>query len=178
LAVPGRKINGRPAPETVLPVSLSVIFRLIGIQPVFAHRQPKTGVNAMYPIPSKTSLHFPWAEVLKALAELRQASSVRPLYGNETGPGLWLVGDEGVYLMPNTTLKARTIVYARECNPTALDFDTWWANKRVTFGGDDGVEFIALTHIDRIAAELETLIKAPQYLFINISPDQFTIGIR
>src|SRR3984885_946579 len=75
-------------------------------------------------------LHFPWADVSKALDEVRSATGIRPLYGTDTGPGLWLVGDQGVYLMPNTTGTKRTIVYARECDPTKLDFETWRANMR------------------------------------------------
>jgi hypothetical protein len=45
--------------------------------------------------------------------------------GEITGKGLWLVGDQGVYLMPNTDGKTRTIAYARECDPTKLEFDEW-----------------------------------------------------
>jgi hypothetical protein len=43
-------------------------------------------------------------------------------------------------------------VLERECDPTRLDFDTWWANKRASFGGDDGVEFFELAAIQRFAA--------------------------
>ncbi|MGF6870587.1 DUF3085 domain-containing protein [Paraburkholderia sp. MM5477-R1] len=108
-------------------------------------------------------LHFPVDQVRKAIEELDSAQTARTLYETETGKGLWLVGDQGVYLMPNTTdgtlAKARQegepafIVYARECDPKKLDFDTWWANKRASFGGDDGVDFIAL-------AELRSLLVA------------------
>ena len=122
-------------------------------------------------------LHFPWAEVSKALDEVRNAANVRPLYGTDTGPGLWLVGDQGVYLMPNTTGKERTIVYACECDPTKLDFETWWANKRRSFGGDDGVEFIGLKEIDRLAAPFRTTNRRPRHLRIEISPETFSLEI-
>jgi Protein of unknown function (DUF3085) len=70
-------------------------------------------------------------------------SEVHELYGGNTGAGFWLVGDEGVYLMHNGASKTpATVVYAEECNPKTLPFDEWWAAKRATFGGDDGVEFI------------------------------------
>ena len=126
-------------------------------------------------------LHFPWAKVAKALAEVRTGTDVRTLYGAVTGPGLWLVGDEGVYLMPNTKAKARTIVYARECDPTKLDFETWWANKRRGFGGGDGIEFIDIKDIDRIAAAFvkDNHKKLPLRLFyIDISEENFTIGVQ
>src|SRR5262245_55604034 len=107
-------------------------------------------------------LHFPWNEIEMALQEVRTAATARPLYGKDTGKGLWLVGDEGVYFMPNTTdgihHKCRSksdpllVVYARECDPNKLAFDTWWANKRASFGGDDGVEFLELADIEKFAA--------------------------
>lgn len=124
-----------------------------------------------------TKLHFAWAEVSKTLDEVRNATSVRPLYKTDTGPGLWLVGDEGVYLMPNTTATERTIVYARECDPTKLDFETWWANKQVSFGGDDGVEFIDLKGIDTLATTFRTGKRHPRYLVIAITPERFSIEI-
>jgi Protein of unknown function (DUF3085) len=122
-------------------------------------------------------LHFPWAEVSKALGELRTAPGIRTLYGTTTGPGLWLVGDQGVYLMPNTTATKRTIVYARECDPTKLDFETWWANKDASFGGDDGVEFIYLNDIDELVGVYGTTNREPRYLRIEISPEKFSLAI-
>src|ERR1700733_869556 len=122
-------------------------------------------------------LHFPWADVSKALDEVRSATGIRPLYGTDTGPGLWLVGDQGVYLMPNTTGTKRTIVYARECDPTKLDFETWWANKRASFGGDDGVEFVDLKDIERMAAPFQAAKKRPRYLRIEIAPERFSLEI-
>ena len=123
-------------------------------------------------------LHFPWTKVAKALAEVRTATNIRPLYGAVPGPGLWLVGDEGVYLMPNITSKACNIVYARECDPTKLDFETWWINKRRGFGGDDGIDFIPLEDVASIAAEfLEKQSKNPRFLGIDISEEHFTISV-
>lgn len=121
-------------------------------------------------------LHFPWNEIEKAMEEVRTASAPRPLYGEETGKGLWLVGDHGVYFMPNTTdgihHKARQkdekmlAVYAKECDPNKLDFDTWWNNKGASFGGDDGVEFFALAEIEKFGTE------KPKYLVAEFTPEQ------
>jgi hypothetical protein len=58
-------------------------------------------------------------------------------------PGLWLVGDQGVYLCANGKLppgEPPFVVYSEQCHPGG-DFD-WWDYKRRHFGGDDGVEFI------------------------------------
>jgi hypothetical protein len=125
-------------------------------------------------------LHFPWNEIEKALHELRTATTVKPLYGDNTGKGLWLVGDEGVYFMPNTTdgihHKTRTkgdkllAVYARECDPTKLAFDTWWVNKRASFGGDDGVEFFRLADIEQFAHA------KPKCLIVEFTPTQIILS--
>jgi hypothetical protein len=70
-----------------------------------------------------------------------------PYYGTRPGegekPGLWLVGDQGVYIMSNGRLPegARALlIYSEQCHP-AGDID-WWDYKRRHFGGDDGIEFI------------------------------------
>lgn len=73
---------------------------------------------------------------------------------SEARAGLWLVGDEGVYVMSSGKLAEGCkpfVVYAEECDPkTNPDY---WHYKRLHFGGDDGVDFIDAT-------ELETLIVA------------------
>jgi hypothetical protein len=106
---------------------------------------------------------------------------------SKTGKGLWLVGDQGVYLMPNTTDGPRAasrkpgdgnfVVYARECDPTKLEFDTWWANKRASFGGDDGVEFIAMADIEQLIAGRSPAGAVADHLFIDITASQFSIGV-
>jgi hypothetical protein len=121
-------------------------------------------------------LHFPWPEVTKALDEVRAATIIQPLYGNITGKGLWLVGDEGVYLMPNTEGTTRTIAYAKECDPTKLEFDDWWSVKRATFGGDDGVEFISIEEIDRISAGQPGA--QPESLCITFTPNRMKISMQ
>jgi len=119
-------------------------------------------------------LHFPWPEVAKALDEVRAATVVRTLYDRVTGKGLWLVGDDGVYLMPNTEGTTRTIAYAKECDPTKCD--DWWQVKRATFGGDDGVEFISIEEIDRLSAGRTGA--QPLSLCINFTPTRMTISMQ
>lgn len=121
-------------------------------------------------------LHFPWPEGAKALDEVRAATIVRPLYEQVTGKGLWLVGDQGVYLMPNTVGETRTIAYAKECDPTKCEFDDWWNVKRATFGGDDGVEFISIEEIERISSSPSGAL--PETLSINLTSTRMTISMR
>ena len=99
-----------------------------------------------------TKLTFDAAIVKQLIADAKTAKDHRLAFGQtKREPGLWLVGDEGVYLMSNgiPVLKRirsdETIVaYAHECNPKKMPFNTWWEAKSFTFGGDDGVEFIPL----------------------------------
>ncbi|MBY0561507.1 MAG: DUF3085 domain-containing protein [Hyphomicrobium sp.] len=75
--------------------------------------------------------------------------------GRHKEPGLWLVGDTGVYLMSNgdpmlpdpKQPKRSLVAYAHECNPETMAFDDWWDAKRASFGGDDGVEFVPLASV-------------------------------
>ena len=70
-----------------------------------------------------------------------------PYYGTRLGEGekrgLWLVGDEGIYLMSNGKLaegKRPLVVYSDECHP--MGNADWHDYKRRHFGGDVGIEFI------------------------------------
>lgn len=130
-------------------------------------------------------LHFPVKEIQKGIEELKTAKTTPERYDwdlQKTVPselGFMLVGDQGVYLMPNTrdgkhNAKRKKddglfVTYANECDPTKLEFDVWWENKNRSFGGDDGAEFIALNELESIVA------KAKQHLVIELSATQFAI---
>lgn len=113
-------------------------------------------------------LRFKKSTVIEALAHCRTGKP-STLYDIETGPGLWLVGDEGIYLMSNGTLENRPIVFAEECNPNTMSFDEWWEAKRCSFGGDDGVEFISPGDVEPILAQCDA------YLVIDITPDFYAL---
>jgi len=119
-------------------------------------------------------LHFPWHAVEQTLETLRTAGAVRTLYDQDTDKGFWLVGDQGVYLMPNT-VSTEPVIYARECDPVKLDFDTWWQNKRASFGADDGVEFLPMEVIENLAAALP---EKPQFLVVVPKENTITIGFK
>ena len=70
-----------------------------------------------------------------------------PYYGTRPAkgerPGLWLVGDQGVYILSNGNLAEghkALVDYCEECHPVGNP--EWWDYKRRWFGGDDGIEFI------------------------------------
>ncbi|WP_152017463.1 MULTISPECIES: DUF3085 domain-containing protein [unclassified Bosea (in: a-proteobacteria)] len=77
--------------------------------------------------------------------------------GQNERPGLWLVGDEGVYIMSNGKLaedQRPLVVYAQECDPkTNPDY---WHYKRQHFGGDDGVEFLDAIMLGKLIAAAPT----------------------
>jgi hypothetical protein len=134
-----------------------------------------------------STLHFPWSGIIELLYELRHGTTVKPLHATDTGKGLWLVGDQGVYLMANTSdgPRARTrptdqphfVVYARQCDPHKLPFDTWWSSKRMTFGGDDGVEFIPVAEIESLLGNPPPGGRFPLWLTIKFAPQTFTVGL-
>ena len=74
-------------------------------------------------------------------------------------PGLWLVGDQGVYLMSNgkpallvdPADTRHVVAHAAEANP-AGGVEAWWDVKRAAFGGDDGVVFLELSFAEGLLA--------------------------
>jgi hypothetical protein len=108
-------------------------------------------------------LCFNLRKVKTLLQHAAAAPASKALYDEPTGPGLWLVGDNGIYLMSNGSppllhphQDARHVVaYARECDPTRMDFDDWRAVKNASFGGDDGVEFLPLPDLQSAVAGSE-----------------------
>ena len=97
--------------------------------------------------------HFELEKIQGLIAVTEAATLFRPTWGQEgkIPPGLWLVGDRGIYLMSNRQLPetqtettvAGPIVYAIETNPDKGD--DWLDEKRRIFGGDDGCEFLDLS---------------------------------
>ncbi|KAA3448178.1 DUF3085 domain-containing protein [Mesorhizobium sp. SARCC-RB16n] len=66
-----------------------------------------------------------------------------PYYGEGEIPGLWLVGDQGVYMISNGKLADSDrplVIYSDECHPVGNP--DWFHYKTRHFGGDDGIEFI------------------------------------
>ncbi|MBO9126296.1 MULTISPECIES: DUF3085 domain-containing protein [Rhizobium/Agrobacterium group] len=107
-------------------------------------------------------LSFPLTSVRAVIARGRADAEAnggfRDLYyglrpGKDEKPGLWLVGDHGVYLMSNGKLldgAKPLVVYAEECDPSTND--DWFDVKRRTFGGDDGVDFIDAEQLEPMMA--------------------------
>lgn len=100
-----------------------------------------------------------------------------PHYGFDPGkddkPGLWLVGDQGVYIMSNGKLieSARPlIIYSEECHPVGNP--DWWGYKRRHFGADDGIQFLD-------ADELVRVINGPAFAtHLSIRLTKTSISLR
>lgn len=68
-------------------------------------------------------------------------------------PGLWLVGDHGVYILSNGKAAdggRPLVIYAEECDPRKNE--DWFEVKRRTFGGDDGVDFLSAESLEALFA--------------------------
>lgn len=131
------------------------------------------------------NLHFPWKNLAPLFEEIDTATTARELYGAVTGKGFFIVGDDGVYLMANTTdgihhsaKDKPLVVYARECDPTKLDFDTWWAAKQASWGGDDGVEYLEAEDIRAMGKNPPEPGMIPADLVIEFTGDQMAIGVE
>lgn len=86
--------------------------------------------------------------------------------------GLWLVADQGVYLMSNGNpsllveegKSTNIVAYAAESDPTAgSEFDDWYEAKHSIMGGDDSVTTLPITMFDPVLA---------------VSPDDATLKIK
>lgn len=90
----------------------------------------------------------------------------------EARAGVWLVGDEGVYLLSNGKLadgQRALVVYAEECDPKSNP--DYWHYKRRHFGGDDGVDFLDASELERLIAA------APDATHLRIVMDDTSMSL-
>ena len=131
-----------------------------------------------------TKLRFPGDKVLELIQDARNSNKHymtmlqryerfgvdAPVPGEEDhGPaGLWLVKDEGIYLMSNSFPKRGGPLYARGYGKNAD-----WDAVRAAAGGDDFVEFIDITPV------LEAALAGPgTFEFeIDLSPEAMDISV-
>ena len=123
---------------------------------------------------SVTAIH---AVITRGRIDARMNGGFRnPHYGLAPGkdekPGVWLVGDEGVYIMSNGKLadgQRSFVIYAEECDPkTNPDY---WHYKRQYFGGDDGIDFL---NAELILRSIEAQSSAT-HLTIEMTDDSMAI---
>ncbi len=121
--------------------------------------------------------------VQQLLDDSKNAKEWRLAYGEysdkkEAQPGLWLVGDQGVYLMSNSkdgvhkpTSSAENpehlVAYAHQCDPNGGN--DWYSNKRSAFGGDDGVEFLEAGFIEAALANAKN-----GKMSLNVTPSRIS----
>lgn len=109
----------------------------------------------------------------------RQWAEEEDIDATKIPPGLWLVGDEGIYLMSNgkehpkdAMTGKNAVVYAEECNP-AMDPDKWWYVKQTSFGGDDGCDFL-----DALSIQNACDATAPDpRMWIDVKPNSIRMPI-
>jgi hypothetical protein len=133
------------------------------------------------------TIHFSLEEMKPLMDHARSCTEWGATYaGPATGPGLWLVGDHGIYLMSNgkphqhqpgaASPDSSLVVYAEECNPDT-DPDGWWDAKVSYYGGDDGSDTIDLKDIDSLLQTAKELGVTPKRFAINIRPSNFKLGL-
>jgi hypothetical protein len=133
-----------------------------------------------------STLHFDLAQVMPLIDHAKSCTEWGATYaGPAKGPGLWLVGDRGVYLMsngkphlqkPGAEPDHSIVVYAEECNPDK-DPDGWWDAKQAYYGGDDGFDTILIADIDHLLARAKKLNVTPKQLTVFLSETQFRLGL-
>lgn len=95
-------------------------------------------------------LTFDGASVKELYEHAKSCAHYRKVYGEDKGPGLFLVHDQGVYLMSGgiphlehpDCPENHKVAYAKGCNP---EKDRgWWEEAKSLVGGDDFAEHIPI----------------------------------
>jgi hypothetical protein len=120
-----------------------------------------------------STLRFKMAEVRKQIEHARTSATHKKSWGQEVGAQLWLVKDDGIYLMsngdphPTKGEKSLSVVYAKGYDPEK-DQDVW-DKSREAVSGDDFVEHLSL-------AELEPFLKGtPKNLIVRFGKKNISI---
>ena len=122
-------------------------------------------------------LKFRKSRVMGVLSdEARSNPRPQPYCDGHAEPehGILLVGDEGVYLMPNGRHEdegtgCEDPCYAEGITPSCVD---WYDEKCNTFGGDDGAIFIPLYDAWRWAESTNGI-----FCKLRISPDSMEVDM-
>ena len=115
-------------------------------------------------------LHFNARQIKAQLEHSKNAKEHKETFENpeSKAPGLWLVGDEGVYFMSNGVGQRPDVAYAHEANANKMEYDDFRWAKEQACGGDDGVDYIPA---DLIENWLKTAKR--NKLYIDMTPDSF-----
>jgi len=114
-------------------------------------------------------LHFQRSIVLQIAAHARESArhkqSIDERYHCDPAqPALWLVNDNGIYLMSNGDpalldmelperpdgTRWNVCAHARECNPHLMPFEEWWRVMREACGTADHSQVIPLEAIEEV----------------------------
>lgn len=123
-------------------------------------------------------LHFDRERVRQLLDHAKAAPEHDQTFGatEKQGPGLLFVADQGIYLMSNgiprlDATEHENVAYAKECDPVAMPFDEWWANKHAAAGGDDSVEYVP-------ADLVEGALRLSGPVVIDSTPKTFAVIVK
>ena len=122
-------------------------------------------------------LHFDSKHVLQLLEHSQNAPDHWP--SDKRGPGLCLVGDNGVYLMssgePRLKIKKdhSHVCYAYEVNPHTMPATEVWAAQRASWGCDDGLIFIPVEDMQRALKQA-----SHGWLAIYVTPEECSMQVE
>ncbi len=94
-------------------------------------------------------------------------------FGEHHKPTLWLVKDQGIYLMTSAKLEKLPDDYSHVCYAEGFEPDApgWWEKCRAAVGGDDFVESFHFT------SEIKEGIMAGADIQIKIGPAKLIVGL-
>jgi hypothetical protein len=117
---------------------------------------------------------FDMAEVAPLVAHAQAAPKHGKVYGGKPKAALWLVKDQGVYLMSSGIPRmpkadgseGSHVVYAEGFDPEKAQFDDWWE------GGDDYVEALPLAWF------MQALASGARQFTLSVSEQGIRISYR
>jgi len=118
-------------------------------------------------------LTFEKVAVRRLIDHARSCKAHRKAMGKgETGPGLWLVVDHGIYLisngLPGLQRTGEHQAFAQEANPQVMPEDAWYQAKREAAGPHDSVDFVPADLVER------GLLRDDAFV-IDLTPDEYTV---
>jgi len=85
--------------------------------------------------------------------------------------GLWLVKDDGIYLMSPTDVRYNRVVYANGFNPQIDDEDDQLWNRTYAISPDDFAEFVPLTE------EMMNKAMDTKEIIVDLSKHELTVSV-
>lgn len=149
-------------------------FRWADVAPIYAHAVASPRFSMSFSEQIDVVSQALGVSDDEAIGRLGEAAAKQALANASGEPGLFLVGDRGVYLMSagqpilsDGSPHGSVVAYADGIDPDVDD--DWYEAKRRTFGGDDGADKLPLSFFE---AWIKAGSRSPQdWLTIRLTAD-------